>query len=104
MNATDAMRARQKARIREISDAPVSKRTVRSVYLACSKFLEQRGIGGSRFFSDRERAIRFAFPVSSPKKRLKCAEPKLRRRSRFDRKKRVSAHPFRFGALLRNGA
>jgi hypothetical protein len=44
MNATDAMRARQKARIREIPDAPVSSGALRSVHLACRKFLEQRRI------------------------------------------------------------
>ena len=50
MNGTDAMRARQKARIQEIPDAPVSNGALRSVNLACRKFLEQRGMrqSGSR--------------------------------------------------------
>jgi len=47
MNATDAMRTRQKARIREVPDAPVSNDALRSVQLACRKFLEQRRIGTS---------------------------------------------------------
>jgi hypothetical protein len=45
MNATDTMRTRQKAKILEIPDAPVSNRRLRCVYFACGKFLEQRGIG-----------------------------------------------------------
>ena len=45
MNATDTMRTRQKAQILEISDAPVSHSGLGCVYLACGKFLEQRGIG-----------------------------------------------------------
>ena len=51
MSATNAMRTRQKARIQEIPDVPVSNRALRSVYLACRKFLEQRGIEGSKFTS-----------------------------------------------------
>ena len=51
MNATDAIRTRQKAQILEIPDALVSNKALRSVYLACSKFLEQRGIEGSKFAS-----------------------------------------------------
>jgi hypothetical protein len=51
MNATDAMRKRQKARVLEIPDAPVSASALRSVYFACGKFLEQRGMGGSKFAS-----------------------------------------------------
>jgi hypothetical protein len=51
MSATNAMRTRQKARIQEIPDAPVPKRALRSVYLACRKFLKQRGIEGSNFTS-----------------------------------------------------
>jgi hypothetical protein len=45
MNATEVMRTRQKAKILEIPDVPVSNRRLRSVYFACGKFLEQRGIG-----------------------------------------------------------
>ena len=51
MNTTDAMRARQKAQILEIPDTPVSSSALRSVYVACGKFLEQRGMGGSKFAS-----------------------------------------------------
>ena len=51
MNATDATRKRQKARVLEIPDAPVSGSALRSVYFACGKFLEQRGMGVSKFAS-----------------------------------------------------
>jgi hypothetical protein len=51
MSATNAMRTRQKARIQEIPDAPISNRALRSIYLACRKFLEQRGIEASDFTS-----------------------------------------------------
>ena len=44
MNATDTMRTRQKAKILEISDAPVSNSQLRCLYFACRKFLEQRGV------------------------------------------------------------
>jgi hypothetical protein len=43
MNATDTMRTHQKAKILEIPDAPVSHSGLRCVYLACGKFLKQRG-------------------------------------------------------------
>ena len=51
MNATDAMRTRQKAQILEIPEIPASSGALRSVYFACGKFLEQRGMGGSKFAS-----------------------------------------------------
>ena len=44
MNAIDIMRTRQKAKILEISDAPVSNSQLRCLYFACGKFLEQRGV------------------------------------------------------------
>ena len=44
MNATDTMRTRQKAKILEISDAPVSNSQLSCLYFACGKFLEQRGV------------------------------------------------------------
>jgi hypothetical protein len=50
MNATHTMRTRQKTQIVEIPHAPVSHSGLRCVYLACAKFLEQRGIG-SKFTS-----------------------------------------------------
>ena len=40
----DTMRTRQKAKILEISDAPVSNSQLRCLYFACRKFLEQRGV------------------------------------------------------------
>jgi hypothetical protein len=51
MNATDAMRTRQKAQILEIPGIPASNSALRSVYFACGKFLEQRGMGVSKFAS-----------------------------------------------------
>ena len=39
MNASDTMRTRQKVKILEISDAPVSNSQLRCVYFACGKFL-----------------------------------------------------------------
>jgi hypothetical protein len=67
MNGTDAMRARQKARIQEIPDAPVSNGALRSVNLACRKFLEQRGMRQSGSRTVVRLIARFTADVASAK-------------------------------------